>query len=150
MLRSVAILGFVAVPFAAAAPVNEPNLSCALTAPIQGKPTDPPAEAALGGWWYANVDRTIWAGWDAVRMTAGSKTNKVLWFRPKGTELSVKARRLDAEAAPAEADIPCCYGGQMQASGISFPSGGCWEITAKAGRSELVFVTLVYPEHVAN
>lgn len=148
MVRSVAILSLLTVPFAAAAPGNEANLSCALTAPIRAKPTDPPAEASVGGWWYANADRTIWAGWDVVRMEAGSKGNKVLWFRPKGTELLVKARRLDAEAAAVEADVPCCYGGRLQASGITFPVDGCWEIAAKAGNSELVFVTLVYPERV--
>lgn len=148
MLRAVAILGLITVPFAAAAPENEANPSCALTVPIRAKPSDPPAEASVGGWWYANADRTIWVGWDAVRMAAGSKGNKVLWFRPKGTELVVKARRLDAEAAAAEADIPCCYGGRLQASGITFPSDGCWEIAAKAGNSELVFVTLVYPERI--
>jgi hypothetical protein len=150
MVRSVAILSLFALPFAAAAPGNEANLSCALTALIRAKPTDPPAEASVGGWWYANADRTIWAGWDVVRMEAGSKGNKVLWFRPMGTKLLVKARRLDAEAAAVEADVPCCYGGRLQASGIAFPVDGCWEIVAKADNRELVFVTLVYPERVTH
>lgn len=150
MLRSLAIFGLLAVSVAAAAPADEANLSCALTAPIRAKPTDPPGEASVGGWWYANVDRTIWAGWDAVRMSAGSKGNKVLWFRPKGSELTVKARRIDSNSVAAEIDIPCCYGGQLQTSEIAFPSDGCWEIVAKAANSELVFVTLVYPERVGN
>lgn len=150
MVRLVPIFSLLAVSFAAAALGDEANLSCALTAPIRAKPTDPPAEASIGGWWYANVDRTIWAGWDAVRMSAGSKGNKVLWFRPKGSELIVKARRVDGDSAAAEIDIPCCYGGQLQASEITFPSEGCWEIAAKAANRELVFVILVYPERVGN
>lgn len=150
MLRLAPIVGLLAVSFAAAAPGDEANWSCALTAPVRAKPTDPPVEAGVGGWWYANADRTIWAGWDAVRMLAGSKGNKVLWVRPKGRELIVKARRLDADSVAAEIDIPCCYGGQLQASEITFPSDGCWRIAAKAADRELVFVTLVYPERVEN
>lgn len=143
MLRSVAILGLIALPLTAVAPAGEANHSCALSATIRAVPGDSPAEGMVGGWWYTNADRTIWAGWDAVRMRAGPNGNKVLWFRPRGTELVVTARRLDAEAAAAEIDIPCCYGGRLQASGVSFPSEGCWEILANAGRSELIFVALV-------
>lgn len=145
MLRSVTILGVVAAPFAAAAPDSAANLSCPVTAPIRANASDPPVKAMVGGWWYANADRTLWAGWDAVRMEAGPKGNKVLWFRPRKAELIVHARRLDGDSAAAEIDIPCCYGGQLQASGMRFPSDGCGEVTAQTGDSDLVFVTLVYP-----
>ena len=141
MRSLVALISLLAVQ-PVAAEGNETNFSCALTAPVYAK------QAASGGWWYVNADRSIWAGWDVVRMEAGPKGNKVLWLRPKGTELRFQARRLDTEAALVEGDVPCCYGGRLQASGITFPTDGCWEITAKAGNSELVLVTLVYPQRV--
>jgi hypothetical protein len=69
----------------------------------------------------------------------------VLWIRPQGTELVITGRRLDAEAAPLEASIPCCYPTGFQATGLTFPIEGCWEVTAQAGEAELRFVTKVLP-----
>jgi hypothetical protein len=76
-------------------------------------------------------------------MVAGEKGNKVLWIRPQGTKLVVSGRRLDAEAAPLKVRIPCCYPTGFQASGLTFSTEGCWEISAKAGTSELTFVARV-------
>jgi hypothetical protein len=70
---------------------------------------------------------------------------KVMWIRPQGTKLEVTGRRLDAEAPPMQARLPCCYPGGFQVSGLSFPTEGCWEISAKAGAHELTFVTRVGP-----
>lgn len=145
MLRSGVILSLLVVALAAATPGNTASQLCPLTTPVRSTPTDRPADGAVSGWLYANSDRTIWAGWDAVRMRAGADGNKVLWFRPKGSTLTVSARRLDGDSAAATIDLPCCYGGRMQAGGIAFPTDGCWKITAKAGDSELEFVTLVQP-----
>lgn len=144
MLRSGVILSLLVMALAAATPENTASHPCPLTAPIRSTPTGGSSDG-MTGWWYTNSDRTIWAGWDAVRMRAGAEGNKVLWSRPKGSTLTVSARRLDGDSAEATIDLPCCYGGRMQAGGISFPTDGCWEITAKAGDSELVFVTLVQP-----
>jgi hypothetical protein len=120
-----------------------------VTESIHASPTDdPPAESGLLTWWYVNTDRTIWA--TAGKMMAGSNGNKVGWIRPRGTQLVVMGRRLDAQAAAAEIDIPCCYGGRFQASGIMFPSEGCWEISARAGESELRFVTRVSRERASG
>jgi hypothetical protein len=93
-----------------------------------------------------NADRTIWAGWDAVRMKAGPKGDKVLWIRPAGTQLTVAGRRLDGSAPPMKARTPCCYPGGFQTSRLWFPTEGCWEVVAKAGASELKFVTRVASE----
>ena len=131
---------------AIAAPANTPGTPglCSVGRPVWAGPTDDPAEVALaGGWWYMNSNRTIWAGSDAAGMTAGPLGNKVAWLRPKGEQLVVSTRRLDADTAPGEADTPCCYGGRFQASGMTFPSGGCWEISAHAGSEMLKFVTYV-------
>ncbi len=39
--------------------------------------------------------------------------------------------------------VPDGYGGHFQVSDLEFPTGGCWEIEAKAGTSVLRFVTYV-------
>jgi len=119
-----------------------PTTSCTVTHAIKAKPADDPNADPFGyGPWYINGDRTIWAGWDATRLREG--WNKVLWIRPQGTELRVSGRRLDAVAPPLTARIPCCYPTGFQATGLIFPSSGCWEIKATAGSSELTFVVEV-------
>jgi hypothetical protein len=108
-------------------------------------PRDPNADPfGSAGPWYINADRSIWAGWDAGHLVSGPKWNKVLWIRPQGTALTVTGRRLDGDdAMPLRAEIPCCYPTGFQASGLYFPTSGCWEVTARAGGSELKFVTKV-------
>jgi hypothetical protein len=124
-----------------------PSSECRATAAVRAEPPrDPNADPFGSGPWYVNADRTIWAGWDAVRMRAGKKGNKVLWIRPSGTQLTVSGRRLDGNAQPMKPTIPCCYPTGFQASGLAFPTEGCWEITAVAGTSQLTFVTKVGPE----
>jgi len=117
---------------------------CAVTQPIKDQPPkDPNADPFGFGPWYVNADRTIWAGFDAVSCVSGGKRNKVLWIRPQGTQPQVTGQRLDADAPPLKARIPCCYPTGFQATGLFFPSAGCWEVTAKAGSSELKYVTRV-------
>ena len=101
---------------------------------------DPNADPFGSGPWHINADRTIWV-WDQMyRAGVGLKT---LWIRPSGTQLVVVGRRLDSEAAPLQAVIPCCYPTGFQASALLFPTEGCWEVTATAGSSKLTFVTKV-------
>jgi hypothetical protein len=147
MMRSLVVMVLAALPFApTAVEPQEGGDSCAVTQPVRATPQrDPNADAYGSGPWYINADRTIWAGWDAVRMVAGERGNKVLWIRPQGTDLEVTGRRLDREALPLTAHIPCCYPRGFQASGLIFPSAGCWEVTAKSGASTLTFVTRVGP-----
>jgi hypothetical protein len=137
-----------AAPQSAAEPasITETHLrrECAVTQSIRDQPPkDPNADPFPLGPWYINADRTIWAGWDAASCVSGQKGNKVLWIRPQGTQLRVTGRRLDADAPPLKVTIPCCYPTGFQASGLFFPTPGCWEVTAKAGSSELKFVTKV-------
>ena len=124
---------------------GEPSAStCEVTQAEIARPArDPNADPMPHGPWYINTDRTIWAGWDAARLHEGR--NKVLWIRPKGTQLEISGRRLDSESSPLVARIPCCYPTGFQATGLAFPTAGCWEVTAKAGSSTLTFVTLVKP-----
>lgn len=76
----------------------------------------------------------------------GSLSMKFPWWRGEGVRgvLTIQGRRLDATAPSLSADIPEGYGDSgFQASGIIFPSEGCWEVTGKASNAELTFVTLV-------
>src|SRR5688572_23222723 len=93
---------------------------CPVTPVVRDEPPDDPHADPFGsGPWYINEDRTIWAGWDATRMEAGS--NKVLWIRPQGAELKVSGRRIDRESGPVVVRVPCCYVTGFQASSLTFP-----------------------------
>lgn len=115
----------------------------------------PPKDSAVDnepayGYYYINADSTIWASayWtDEARewLRAGDQGVKVGWFRPAGAELVITGQRLDGDAPPLLAHASCCYPTRFQASGLYFPTEGCWEVNAKAGGSELTFVVWVLP-----
>ena len=69
---------------------------------------------------------------------------KFPWVRGVRGKLTIQGKRLDAPAPPLRAHIPDGYGDTgFQATGIIFPSEGCWEVTGKVGDSSLTFVTRV-------
>ena len=70
----------------------------------------------------------------------GTIGTKFPWWKEVPGHLTVTGRRLDAPAGPLRAWIPWGYGEKFQSSGLYFPTGGCWEITGKAGDAELTFV----------
>jgi len=95
-------------------------------------------------WFHAEG---IWAGLSPAQQGewyAGPEGQKVLWVRP-GRFLDIDGRRLDGPAPPLEATIPDGYSGAIQASGLVFPTEGCWEVTARASNRVLRFVVLVHP-----
>jgi len=103
------------------------------------------------GYYYPNADQSILASawwWEQndYPLTATEDGVKVGWFRPAGAPLEVSGRRIDGEAPPLTADVPASYPTRFQASGLYFPTEGCWEVTAKAEKSELTFVVWVEPE----
>ena len=71
---------------------------------------------------------------------------KFPWFRAAGLKgrLTVTGRRLDVAAPPLKAVIPNGYLDKgFQATGLIFPTEGCWEITGKVGDTTLTFVNRV-------
>ena len=89
------------------------------------------------GTWYANV--VVWS-----RAADGSVTAKFGWWRGVPGELRIEGHRLDAAAPPLVAHVPEGYGDSgFQASGITFPTEGCWQVTGRVGEASLTFVTLV-------
>ena len=117
--------------------------ACPVTPPNQGVPPNAHT-AAFSSIWYGSADGKLWASGQAHgEWRAGE--NKVLWWRP-GYTLTVDGRRLDAPAPPLYADIPDGYDADSyQASGLTFPTAGCWEVEAVAGDSSLRFVIQVAP-----
>jgi hypothetical protein len=132
---------------------DEPASSaCPLTEPVWAKPPedsavqDPPAF----GHYFVNSDRSIWAsawwtGQEEYQLQASEEGLKVGWFRPAGATLEITGQRLDGQASPLEAHVPCCYPTRFQATGLVFPTEGCWTVTARAAESELSFVVWVEP-----
>ena len=131
----------VALPSGGTCPVTP-----AITAP---EPTPASGNAAIGmhrdplgnGPWYRSPDGRIWATASGfVRRPGG---NKVVWIKPLGAQLQVSGRRLDGAAPPLGVSLPCCYPGDYQASGVDFPTSGCWEIEAQADSTIFRFVVAV-------
>jgi hypothetical protein len=72
------------------------------------------------------------------------------WWRGVRGKIEIEGRRLDAPAPPLRAWIPDGYDhSSFQATGLSFPTEGCWEVTGRVRDSagsvmaSLTFVTLV-------
>ena len=120
--------------------VSEPQW---LTRPADAAIPDDPAP----GYYYVNQDRSIWASalWpvEEIHLWSGEDGNKVGWFRPAGVLLEITGHRLDGEAPTMEASVPCCYPTRFQATGLIFPTEGCWNVTARADDKELSFVVAV-------
>lgn len=126
-----------------ACPVTEPALIEA--------PPDPAVSGDPGlGYYYVNEDASMWAaawwyGEEAQWLRATEEGVKVGWYRPAGATLEIMGRRLDGAAPPLHADIPCCYPTRFQATGLVFPTPGCWEVSATAAESALHFIVQVFP-----
>lgn len=130
---------------------SEPS-TCMVTEPVWAKLPEDSAVSGKpeNGYYYVNQDRSIWASawWfeqEENYLRANEEGIKVGWFRPEGAVLEILGERLDVEGAPLDVDIPCCYPTRFQATGLYFPTEGCWEITAKATKNELIFVVWVEP-----
>ncbi len=135
-----------AQPTAAPAPAAGATATtddCPITQAIKDQPPkDPHADPFALSYWYINADRTLWVSLsDNQSWATGGE--KVIWIRPQGTQLVVSGQRLDGEAPQLQAHIPCCYPTGFQVTGLTFPTGGCWEVTAQAGKSELRVITWV-------
>lgn len=71
------------------------------------------------------------------------------WYRDEVARggLLLAGTRLDGAAPPLRASVASHYGDMgFQPTALSFPSPGCWEVTATSGKAVLTFVTLVVVE----
>ena len=123
--------------------VQTKTAECAVSQPVKDRPPDDPGASSFAspnGTWYANEDRTLWAWWWGKTSTGGYK---VLWVRPVGADLQIEGRRLDADAPAPTAFIPDGYRQTFQATGITFPTAGCWEVLGSAGEARLKFIVRI-------
>jgi hypothetical protein len=130
-------------PSASDCPLTEPVW---LLAPDDAASNDPPGY----GYYFVNEDQSILASaWyakgDKNQLRVSEEGIKVGWFRPEGAPLEITGRRIDGQADLLEAEIPCCYPTRFQATGLYFPSEGCWEVNAKAADRSISFVVFVEP-----
>ena len=77
--------------------------------------------------------------------SGGTIQTKYPWWRSVAGTLRIEGRRLDGPAAGLRAtDVPDGYGATgFQASAVTFPTEGCWEVTGRVGTASLTLVTLV-------
>jgi hypothetical protein len=79
--------------------------------------------------------------------SGGALGIKIAWQRGRGLRgrITVVARRLDERASPVRRRIRATGYGLtgLQASGLDFPTQGCWRVTASAGGASVTFVLLV-------
>ena len=126
--------------------------TCPVTLPNGSTPPgqEPPASHHGNGALWADIDPD-----GVIRVKPedvgykGSVDVKFGWWRGPRVRgaLTITGRRLDGPAPPLQADIPEGYGDTgFQASGIIFPTEGCWEVTGRAGNATLTFVTYVVKE----
>ena len=126
---------------------------CPVTAP---RSTGPPGVSPdnFFGWGSSHGNNKLWVGglWPRGVINAGSEFvaqdgsvgMKFGWWRAATGKLEITGRRLDAPAPPARGIVPDGYGETgFQASGVEFPTEGCWELTGALPRTRLTFVTLV-------
>jgi hypothetical protein len=140
-------------PTASAGSVTLAQASACPTTRGEPTPSSIPADRFFGsGSAYGNG--TLWVGglWPDGIISADSRFfdldgrvgMKFGWWHTIEGKVQITGRRLDAPAPPAIADVPDGYGiTGFQASGVTFPTEGCWEITGSVGLSKLTFVTFV-------
>lgn len=116
--------------------------------PIAQPNNSPPPGSTFGAEFHGNGK--LWVGlWRANvvvqdRGPDGSIDAKFGWWREVRGQLRIEGHRLDAAAPPARGNVPSGYGDSgFQATGVIFPTEGCWEVTGRVGESALSFVTLV-------
>ena len=136
----------VSTPTGTSSPPPGPN-TCPIT--LQNGETPPgerrsPDHHGNGALWTVlPADGKIWAAPNYI-LPDGSTDIKFPWWRGIHGALNITGRRLDMPAPPLRADIPEGYGlSGFQASGVIFPTEGCWEVTGRVSNVSLIFVTLV-------
>jgi hypothetical protein len=98
----------------------------------------------LFGWGSSYGNGQLWVGGLGPDGVVDRLDWKFGWWREVPGQLRITGQRLDATAASLHSDVPTGYGRTgFQASGVEFPTEGCWQVTGQAGGASLTFVTLV-------
>lgn len=137
-------------------PTRPVTMADARNCPVTiGHPIPPttPWRYQLFGWPSAYGNGSLWVGalWPhgVVIITPdqinpdGSMGMKFGWWRSTSGFLTITGRRLDAPAPPLSAQASGYALTGFNASGVTFPTEGCWQVTGKVGPVTLTFVTFV-------
>jgi hypothetical protein len=119
-----------------------PAPGCAVTEMVRATPPQPRDAGGLGeSLWWVSADRSIWLkSWTGPWHVGYNQKNMML--KPSGITPTISGTRIDASAPPMEVRwVP--QRGDLQTMGLTFPTDGCWKITATAGDHKLEFVTHV-------
>ena len=83
------------------------------------------------------------SSWGQI-MPDGTIYAKLGWFRGVPGRLHIQGERVDAPAPPLQASVPAGYGSiGFQATGLTFPTRGCWRVVGSVAGHELEFVVFV-------
>ena len=130
------------------------TITCRVTIP----PKDPAANPASPSFNYGNsrirvslyrrngkliAGRLAGGGKMATLNSDGSIDAKFGWWRAGSGKIKISGRRLDASAPPLRAHVPDGYGPGFQATGLTFPTTGCWRVTGRYLESQISFTLLV-------
>ena len=130
-------------PTTSLAPVSMADArDCPVTIPKGNAPS-------AGRYGNTQLSVTLWphgvitAGRDYVTRR-GEIRMKFPWWRGVRGRLRIIGHRIDASAPLLRTQVPHGYGPTgFQASGVIFPTEGCWEVTGTVGSTRLSFVTFV-------
>lgn len=140
MNRALTVAGFAAAVFGAIGPATAQG-RCDVTMPTaEGYGSE--QLLVLGLWPKGDV--IFKPGGAGFVTNDGALGMKFGWNRGVRGKLQIEGRRLDGTAAPLRSEVPNGYGDiGFQSSYVIFPTPGCWEVTARVGEAQLVFVTRV-------
>ena len=156
-----ALLGCTGAPVKTVPPAKAPvTMAGARHCPVtigHPVPSTKPWRELLFGWQRAHGNGSLWVGglWPhgVVIITPddvepdGRLGMKFGWYRLTSGFLTITGRLLDAPAPPASG-LASGYGlTGFDASGVIFPTEGCWQVTGRVGRVTLTFVTFVIKGH---
>ena len=132
-------------PTAASPAPAAPAQNCAETPTVRTAPPRLKDVMPLGdGPWWINADRTLWM-WSATGPWHAGYNQKNMMVKPAGVTPTISGTRIDAPAPPMEVRWVPQLRGEFQTMGLTFPTAGCWKVTAKAGDRELSFIAIVRP-----
>jgi hypothetical protein len=131
---------------------------CGGSRQAEGCHPTPPGDEVRNGFNYGDDELAV-ALWPDGKLVAGtlpgggsyadinpdgSIVAKLGWWRGTAGGLTITGKRTDADAPPLRAEVPDGYGATgFQATGITFASAGCWDVTGRVGDAELKFTVLV-------
>ena len=125
-------------------PVTVPNRMPPPSAARSALPPVPPVFHGNGKVWVKLWPLGVIAARPVVVTANGSIDIKLPWWRKVPGRLTITGKRLDGQAPRLRSNIPAGYGTTgFQATGVIFPTQGCWKVIGRVGATRLVFVTLV-------